>query len=115
MSTIREWVSFFYADISAQLRRHCVNQHMFYGLYLNNNTITGAWLFQELVKRPTPLLFTKRDSYSWPYTEISLKASKYSVFGEEREAMYVIVIKGGSETETWSLRWYSLTLNQIGG
>lgn len=88
MSTIREWVSFFYADISAQLRRHCVNQHMFYGLYLNNNTITGAWLFQEL-------------------------ASKYSVFGEEREAMYVIVIKGGSETETWSLRWYSLTLNQI--
>lgn len=54
MTTREEWRNFFYADISAQLRRHDVNQRMFDGLYLSKTSITGSWLLVELVKHPPP-------------------------------------------------------------
>ena len=59
--TREEWRTSFYADISAQLRRHGVNQTMFDGLYLSTTSITGSWLLVELVTPAPPLLTTQNN------------------------------------------------------
>ena len=57
MATLAEWRTFFYADISAQLRRHGFNQTMFDGLYLSKTSITGSWLLEELVTTSQTLAY----------------------------------------------------------
>ena len=56
-TTRAEWKAYFYADISAQLRRHGVNHHLFDGLYLNKTSITGSWLLVELVSTSQTLAY----------------------------------------------------------
>ena len=57
MATLAEWRTFFYADISAQLRRHGFNHNLFDGLHLSKTSITGSWLLKELVTTSQPLAY----------------------------------------------------------
>lgn len=49
-ATRADWVNTFWADISGQLRRLAViSDDLFDGLLLRRDTVTGSWIFRELV------------------------------------------------------------------
>ena len=103
MTSLTQWRAYFYSDISAQLRRHGVNQRLFDGLYISRFTHTGAWLVGELVN--LPLLRTT--SHTMAYTEKPVQVFKYTfILPSRRDVMFVVVQPGGFESETWKLKWH---------
>ena len=108
MTTQEEWTTYFYTDISAQLRRHGVNQKLFDGLYLSKSSIIGSWLLVELVN------FPKQLHMSWPVLESSDRISSTTSMPAKGMQCSWLLYQVVSRLRRGSWRGITNTARQVG-